>query len=157
VEREQLPEFKKILETEQAGAGRAPLQNRQNVGIEKIADVLEGIWHTADRELPIANLSTHSGLLRSIRAALVLIKDVAFGTCLCCKTTIGLRRVRALPWTPLCIRCQEAADRNDAEVLRSRSRESRQCRRISRGNATKSIWKERNGSHVGNELGSSHL
>lgn len=52
MEREQLPEFKKILKAEQAGAGRALLQNRQNVGSEKIADVLEEIWHTADREPP---------------------------------------------------------------------------------------------------------
>ena len=148
MEREQLPEFKKILETEQAGAGRAPLQNRQNVGIEKIADVLEEIWHTADRELPMANLGWCSGLLRNIRAALVRIKEDAFGACLCCGTVIGLRRLRAVPWTPLCIRCQEAADRNDAEVLRIRSRGWRQCRRISRGNATKSISKERNVNRV---------
>ena len=40
MEREQLPEFNKILETEQAGAGRALLQNRQNIGSKKIADVL---------------------------------------------------------------------------------------------------------------------
>jgi RNA polymerase-binding transcription factor DksA len=148
VEREQLPEFKKILEAERAGAGWALLQNRQNVGIEKIADVLEEIWHTADRELPMANLGWCSGLLRNIRAALVRIKDDAFGTCLCCRTVIGLRRLRAAPWTPLCIRCQEAADRNDAEVLRIRSRGWRQCRRISRENATKSIWKERNVNRV---------
>jgi DnaK suppressor protein len=122
VERKQLPEFKKILEVEQAGAGRTPLQNRQNVGSERIADVLEEIWHTADRELPMANLGWYSGLLRNIRAALVGIKDDVFGACLCCRTTIGLRRLRAVPWTPLCIRCQEAADRNDAEILRSRSR-----------------------------------
>jgi RNA polymerase-binding transcription factor DksA len=83
VEREQLPEFKKILEAEQAGAGWALLQNRQNVGIEKIADVLEEIWHTADRELPTANLLRYSVLLRNIRAALVRIRDDALGTCLC--------------------------------------------------------------------------
>ena len=122
MEREQLPEFKRIREAEQVGAGRALPQNRQNIGIEKIADVLEEIWHTADRELPMANLGWCSGLLRNIRAALVRFKDAAFGACLCCRTTIGLRRLRVAPWTPLCIRCQEAADRNNAEVLRSRSR-----------------------------------
>ena len=127
MEREQLPEFKKILEAERADAGWALLQNRENVGIEKVADVLEEIWHTADRELPMANLGWCSGLLRNIRAALVRIKDDTFGACLCCRTTIGLRRLRAVPWTPLCIRCQEAADRNDAEVLRIRSRGWRQC------------------------------
>jgi DnaK suppressor protein len=148
LEREELPEFKRILEAEQACAGWALPPNQQHVGSAKIADVLEEIWHTADRELPMANLGWCSGLLRNIRAALVRIQDDAFGACLCCRTVIGLRRLRAVPWTPLCIRCQEAADRNDAEVLRSRSRGWRQCRWISRGNTTKSLWKERNVNHV---------
>ena len=148
MEREQLPEFKKILEAEQAGAGWALLQKRQNVGSEKIADVLEEIWHTADRELPMANLGWCSGLLRNIRASLVRIKDDAFGACLCCGTVIGLRRLWAVPWTPLCSRCQEAADRNDAEVLRIRARGWRRCRRISRGNATESISKKGNANRV---------
>jgi len=39
-------------------------KNRQNFGSEKIADVLEEIWHTADRELPMANPGWCSGLLR---------------------------------------------------------------------------------------------
>jgi RNA polymerase-binding transcription factor DksA len=148
VDQEQLAGFKKIREAEQAGAGWALLQNRHNIVIENSADVLEEIWRTADRELPMANLGWRSSLLRNIRATLVRIKDDAFGACLCCRTVIGLRRLRAAPWTPLCIRCQEAADRNDAEVLRSRSRGWRRRRRISHGNATKSISKERNVNRV---------
>ena len=62
--REQLQEFKKILEAEQAGTGRTLLQNRQDIGIEKSADVLEEVSYTADSELAMANLSRYSGLLR---------------------------------------------------------------------------------------------
>ena len=115
--REQLQEFKGFLEAEQAGTSRTLLQNRQDIGIEKSADALEEISYTAGRELAMANLSRYSGILHNIRAALVRIENGAFGICLCCETTIGLKRLRAVPWTPLCIRCQEAADRNDVEVL----------------------------------------
>jgi RNA polymerase-binding transcription factor DksA len=122
VERQQFPERKKILQAEQSGDGRTLPQNRRTVGIENSADVMEEIWRAADRQFPRASLGACSGLLRSIRAALARIKGDTFGACLCCRTAIGLRRLTAAPWTPLCIRCQEAAGRNDAEVLRSRSR-----------------------------------
>jgi DnaK suppressor protein len=117
VTREQLQEFKAILEAEQAGTRRTLLQNRQDIGIENSADALEEISYTAGRELAMANLSRYSGVLRNVRAALGRIEDGAFGICLRCETMIGLKRLKAIPWTPLCIRCQEAADRNDVDVF----------------------------------------
>ena len=137
VQREQPPEFKKHPSAEQSLAVRTLPQNRQHAGIEKIDDVLEEIWRNADREIPMARRGWYAGLLRYIQIALLRVKDDAFGSCLCCKTAIGLGRQRAMPWTPLCIRCQEAADRNDAEVLKSRSRRGHRSRLVSRGTATK--------------------
>jgi RNA polymerase-binding transcription factor DksA len=121
VAREQPREYKKILAAEQADAGTLP-RGRRNLGVEQSVDVLEEIWHTANRELAEASRGRYGDLLRDIRTALVRMKEDAFGVCLCCRTTIGLRRRRLAPWTPLCTRCQEAAGRNDVEVLRSRSR-----------------------------------
>jgi RNA polymerase-binding transcription factor DksA len=106
----------------QIAAASQPLQN---VGIEKGADVLEEIWRTADRNRPKVKFALSSGFLRSCRAALASLKLEVFGVCLCCKATLGLSRVTAAPWTALCIQCQEAADRDDAEVLRIRSRKER--------------------------------
>ena len=48
--REQLPEFKRIGVVGQPRAGRTLPQNRKNTGRENIADVLEEIWRTTDRE-----------------------------------------------------------------------------------------------------------
>ena len=98
------------------------IQPRQNTGVEKSTDVLEEIWRTADRKRPKANFTLGSGLVRKLRVALAGMKADVFGACLCCKASLGLSRLTAAPWTPLCIRCQEAADRNDAELLRIRSR-----------------------------------
>jgi RNA polymerase-binding transcription factor DksA len=119
--REQIQNFKKIAEAEPAAPDGTLLGHRENAGVENIGDVLEEIWRTADRELLVANPGWCSGLLRYTKDALVRLKDDAFGVCLCCRTTIGLRRLRAAPWTPLCIRCQEAAGRKDAEALRIRA------------------------------------
>lgn len=120
--REQLPDFKEMGEAGQPCPSRTLPQNGKSPGREKIADVLEEIWRTTDREVSVANLGRWSGLLQKLRAALLRIKDDAFGACLCCRTAIGLRRRRAVPWAALCIPCQKAADRDDAEVLRIRSR-----------------------------------
>jgi len=98
------------------------IRPRQNTGGEKSADVLEEIWRTADRKRPKGNFTLGYGLVRKLRVALAGMKGELFGVCLCCKASLGLSRLRAAPWTPLCIRCQEAADRDDAAVLRIRSR-----------------------------------
>ena len=94
----------------------------QTTGFGKGADVLEEIWRAADRRRPKANFTLGSGLVRRLRVALAGMKADVFGACLCCKAPLGLSRLTAAPWTALCIRCQEAADRDDAEVLRIRSR-----------------------------------
>ena len=93
-----------------------------NTGFEKGADVLEQIWRTADRKRPKAQLTFCSGLLRKLRSALAAMKADVFGVCLCCKATLGLSRMTEAPWTALCTRCQEAVNRDDAEILRRRSR-----------------------------------
>jgi RNA polymerase-binding transcription factor DksA len=103
------------------------IQPRHRTCLEKSADVLEQIWRTADRERPKAGFTIRSGLLYKLRVALAGMKADVFGTCLCCKATLGLSRLTSEPWTALCIRCQDAANRDDTETLRIRSRGWRQC------------------------------
>jgi RNA polymerase-binding transcription factor DksA len=87
VAREQLPEFKRIGVVGQPCDGRSVPQEGKKSGRENIADVLEEIWRTTDREAANANISRWSGLLQNVRSALLQIKDGAFGACLCCRTT----------------------------------------------------------------------
>jgi RNA polymerase-binding transcription factor DksA len=104
-------------------ASAAPkMKPSQTTGFGKGADVLEEIWRTADRERGKAHLTSCFGVLRKFRAALAAMKADVFGACLCCKATLGLGRMTEKPWTALCTRCQEAADRDDAAILRIRSR-----------------------------------
>ena len=42
-------------------------------------------------------------------------RNGSFGICLHCDEEISLKRLKAVPWTPYCIRCQEAVDRHDFE------------------------------------------
>jgi hypothetical protein len=125
----------------------ARMHTRQNFGLEKGADVLEEIWRAADRNTPNASLSPCPGFVRRLRATLAFLKTDVFGVCLRCKATLGLSHLTAEPWTPLCLRCQEAANRDDVEILRIRSRGSRQRHRTSYGNGSK-FDLERKGSKL---------
>jgi RNA polymerase-binding transcription factor DksA len=130
-------------EREQAHTA-ARMQPRQKAGLEQGADVLEEIWRAADRNTAIIRLSPCLGLVRRLRAMLTFLKTDVFGACLCCKATLGLSRLTAEPWTPLCRQCQEAANRDDVEILRIRSRSSRQRHRTSCGDVSKCDLGKRN-------------
>jgi DnaK suppressor protein len=51
--------------------------------------------------------------LRMIEAALARIEEGTYGVCACCGDEINSRRLEALPWTRLCLRCQEASEHGE--------------------------------------------
>jgi DnaK suppressor protein len=91
------------------------LRKRDGIAIEKTPDALDEVQLAGERELMTRNLERESKMLREVRAALERIQQNTYGTCLNCEEEIGLRRLKAVPWTPLCIACQE---RDDLEGLR---------------------------------------
>jgi DnaK suppressor protein len=110
----ELSKFKKILETKRDELEQI-VRRRDAITIEKSADALDEVQHAAERELAIRNLDRESQLLRSVRSALRRIEEGSFGICLHCEEEISPKRVAAVPWTALCIQCQEQADRNREE------------------------------------------
>jgi DnaK suppressor protein len=106
----ELNRFKQILETKQLELARV-LRKREGIAIEKSPDALDEVQHAAERELAIRTLDRESHLLRHVKAGLRRIGDGSFGTCLNCEEEISRKRLEAVPWTALCIRCQEMADR----------------------------------------------
>lgn len=105
---------KKILEAKQEELEQI-VRKRDAITIEKSADALDEVQHAAERELAIRNLDRESNLLRNVRSALRRIEDGSFGVCLHCEEEISPKRVAAVPWTALCIQCQEQADRHREE------------------------------------------
>jgi DnaK suppressor protein len=102
--------YKEILETRQAELVEV-LRNRDAITIEKSPDALDEVQNAAERELAIRNLDRESNLLRNVRAALRRIDEGEFGVCVHCEEEISPKRIAAVPWTPYCIACQEAADK----------------------------------------------
>ena len=114
-----LNRFRAVLKAKQADSEKT-LRSRDAIAVERSADELEDTERAVEREITIQNLNRESKLLREIRGALRRIADGAFGTCLHCDEEIGHRRLEAVPWTSFCLKCQEAADRGDEDVIEAR-------------------------------------
>jgi DnaK suppressor protein len=112
-----LAHFRSILKAKQAELAKK--RGLESIAIERSADVLEEADYKTARELAIAGLNRESTVRRSVASALHRTQDGTFGTCVHCDGDVGRRRLEAVPWTSLCIRCQEAADRGEESVLES--------------------------------------
>jgi len=105
----ELKGFRNVLgakETEWANA----IRNREAIAIETSADALDQIQHATERELELGRLSRESSLLQHVRSAIGRLDADMFGLCMNCDQEISPKRLAAIPWTPFCITCQEAAD-----------------------------------------------
>jgi len=88
------------------------LTKREGIAIEKTPDALDAVHMATQRELATRNLERESSVLKEVRAALTRIEDGEFGHCLNCDEEISAKRLRALPWTALCLACKEQEDRS---------------------------------------------
>ncbi len=85
---------------------------RDGITVEQNADQLDEIQAASQRTLAVYNLDREFNQLRDARAALRRIQEGSFGICQECEDDIHPKRLAAVPWALLCIRCQEAVDRN---------------------------------------------
>jgi DnaK suppressor protein len=91
----------------------------ESIAIERSPDLFEEIQYKLNRELAIVGVNRNTAIRRNVELALIRIDEGSFGTCVHCEQAISRRRLEAVPWTPFCIRCQEAADRGAERVLAS--------------------------------------
>ena len=109
----EIQEVLKRKETELAQV----LRERGGIAIERSADPMDEIQYASERDLAIGNVDRESTLLRNVKSALARIHDGSFGICIDCESEISEKRLKAVPWAPRCIECQETADRNGIELL----------------------------------------
>ena len=109
----ELKKFKEILQARQAEL-ELFVRNREGIAIEKSPDALDEVQYAGERELAIRSLHRESTLLR---IALARLAGGTYGACLHCDEEISTRRLTAAPWSTYCLKCQEAADRREFEVV----------------------------------------
>lgn len=114
--------FRKVLTAKVAELERTT-RRRDGITIERSADLLEEIQGASERAVAVGNLDRDCSQLRNARAALGRIQDGSFGSCQRCDEDIHPKRLAAVPWAAFCIRCQEAIDRNEEELVEMPVRE----------------------------------
>src|SRR5713101_4504269 len=116
--RTDLASFTEVLQAKQAELSHNS-RALESIAIERSADALEEAQYKSAREVAIAGLNRESSVRRDVAMALLRIQNGTFGVCVHCDNDISRRRLEAVPWTSLCIRCREAADLGDESVLES--------------------------------------
>ncbi len=107
--------FRAILNTRIAELEHFNRQ-RDGITIERSADQLDEIQRASERALAVGNLDREFNQLRNTRAAVLRIEQGSFGKCEQCDEDIHPKRLAAIPWAALCIRCQETLDRNPERI-----------------------------------------
>jgi DnaK suppressor protein len=83
---------------------------RDELRIEYLADPVDQVRSSAEREMVVHRLDQRARLMHEIRAALEKIEDGSYGICEQCEEPIARKRLDAVPWARLCVRCQSEAE-----------------------------------------------
>lgn len=89
-------------------------QGRQT-GADETQDVADQAVSSYQKELLFTQGTNGHSQLSLVRLALERIDEGSYGECLQCGSTIGEKRLDALPWTPYCINCQEKIENGEIE------------------------------------------
>jgi DnaK suppressor protein len=85
------------------GYGREKDQNTQ--------DVADMAVESYTKEFNFGKSSGDRHILQLIREALDRIEDKSYGVCVNCENPIQPKRLEAVPWTRLCLQCQDLLEK----------------------------------------------
>ena len=121
--KQQLKHFRQLLITERAKLAseiRSIAQDTSKTPREASGDLSAYTLHMADmaadtyeRELSMNIVSTEQALLYQIDDALKSIDEGTFGVCQQCDQQITMSRLKAVPYTSMCIACQRAKEQKN--------------------------------------------
>jgi DnaK suppressor protein len=86
------------------------IQDRDGILIEPAPDALDETQNATMREFAVRRLDRDALRLREIDEALQRARDGVYGVCVECEEPINPKRLAALPWAAMCVRCQEAEE-----------------------------------------------
>jgi DnaK suppressor protein len=89
---------------------RAATHRDELIG-ETSPDEFDMIRMATDRDRTVEWCNQNDRVLVQVRAALDALERGDYGTCAGCEEPISPRRLEALPWAQLCIRCQNDQER----------------------------------------------
>jgi DnaK suppressor protein len=101
--------YRQALEARQTELA-AGHRNADAIAVEKVADSMDEVILANEWDLALRALTRKAVMCQQVSAALERLAAGTYGYCLQCDEPISERRLRALPWAALCLRCQETTD-----------------------------------------------
>lgn len=101
---------RKLIEAKLQLANSSP-DWRDSIAVVSTSDPLDAAQSAVTREMAGRELNRNAALARLLRAALDRIADGTYGSCVNCREPVPAKRLAAVPWAPLCLSCQEKAER----------------------------------------------
>ena len=89
---------------------RGAFRERDDLRIEYMADPNDQIRSSTDREMTIHRLDQQTRLIHDVKSALARMDEGTYGLCEQCESPIPGKRLDAVPWARLCVRCQSEAE-----------------------------------------------
>jgi RNA polymerase-binding transcription factor len=84
--------------------------DRESLEIQQMADPLDQVRLSTDRDMAVEALNQQARSIHEIRSALARIEEGSYGSCERCEEPIPAKRLDALPWARLCVKCQSAIE-----------------------------------------------
>ena len=127
MEKEELLKFKKLLEAERVkiadGINHIERDNLNRSQRDASGDLSGYSFHMADmatdnfdREISLDLASAEQNILNRIEEALGKIDEGTFGICENCNKPISIKRLKAVPYAKLCIKCKEDEEKKSGRA-----------------------------------------
>ena len=86
---------------------KAEVDGRETDSESEARDLADQALSSYTKELLFSKSNSDRQFLQKIEDALERIAEGEYGQCSSCEEAIGLKRLEAVPWARLCIKCQE--------------------------------------------------
>ncbi|MDR2771943.1 MAG: TraR/DksA C4-type zinc finger protein [Elusimicrobiota bacterium] len=86
-------------------------RNISNGFTEEVGDEIDAAVQNKDKEMSFEIAANDQIIMEEINEALGKLEKGAYGACECCGEAITIQRLKAIPWSRYCIKCQQEAER----------------------------------------------
>jgi DnaK suppressor protein len=83
---------------------------RDELITERSNDPMDQLQSRVDLDMAVRAINTDFKTKKAVETAMALLETGDYGICQECGEPINPKRLEAIPWTTLCVRCQENRD-----------------------------------------------
>lgn len=77
---------------------------------ERSNDPMDQVQSRMDLDMAVLALNTDFKTQKAVETAMAMLETGEYGICQECGEPINPKRLEAIPWTTVCVRCQESRD-----------------------------------------------